>query len=80
MCFLPQWDQDFDGIGDKCDLCQFAFDPFNEPYVDQNTGKLWDTIGRFCAGAYAPDAICAAKEPEAETSTGTGDDDTGTSG
>jgi hypothetical protein len=58
-------------VGDACDLCKFSYDPFNEPYVDDNTGKLWDNIGRFCAGQYAPDAICAAEEPE-------GDDDTGT--
>lgn len=81
MCFLPQWDQDFDGVGDKCDLCKFAYDPLNEPYIDENTGKLWDTIGRFCAGSYSADAICAAEEPEGETGTGTdGEAETGGTG
>ncbi|KIG13198.1 OmpA-like transmembrane domain protein [Enhygromyxa salina] len=79
LCFLPQWDQDFDGIGDACDLCPFSYDPFNEPYVDENTGKVWDNIGRFCAGQYSPDNICAAQEPsgEMETGTDTGDETTG---
>ena len=81
MCFLPQWDQDFDGVGDRCDLCPFAYDPFNEPYVDENTGKLWDSIGRFCAGAYSADNVCAAEDGPEETGTGTdGDTGTGTGG
>jgi hypothetical protein len=76
MCFLPQWDQDFDGLGDACDLCPFSFDPNNEPYVDENTGKLWSSFGKYCAGAYSPDAICAAQDAE-DTDT---DDGTGTDG
>lgn len=80
MCFLPQWDQDFDGIGDRCDLCPFSFDPFNEVYVDANTGKVWDNVGRFCAGSYAPDTLCAAREAadpgEGESETG-GETETG---
>jgi hypothetical protein len=58
-CLLPPLDYDFDGIGDDCDLCPFAFDPFNEPYVDDE-GALWTTIGEFCAGDYltTPGAMC----------------------
>ncbi|NVB41857.1 thrombospondin type 3 repeat-containing protein [Pseudenhygromyxa sp. WMMC2535] len=76
MCFLPQWDQDFDGIGDACDLCPFNYDPFNETYVDENTGKRWDNVGKYCAGVYAPDAVCAAEEEEESTDTGTDTGDT----
>ena len=81
MCFLPQWDQDFDNVGDACDLCPFAFDPFNEAYVDQNTGKLWDNIGRFCAGDYSADALCAAADAADTGGNETGDTgDTGETG
>ena len=76
LCFLPQWDQDYDGIGDACDLCKFQFDPFNEPYVDPSTGKLYADRGRFCFGDYAPDAICAAEDASGGGDTG----DTGTDG
>jgi hypothetical protein len=49
MCSLPQWDQDFDGLGDGCDLCRFSFDPSNEPYVD-DLGQLWPDAGEACSG------------------------------
>jgi hypothetical protein len=58
-CLLPQDDQDFDGIGDGCDLCVFAFDPYNEPYVD-DFGMLWPNIGTVCAGDYEPGIVPGA--------------------
>jgi hypothetical protein len=56
-CALPQLDQDFDGLGDEVDLCPFMFDPTNAQYVDDG-GMLWPTDGKYCNGAYSPDAIC----------------------
>ena len=50
-CFLPPRDQDFDGLGDECDLCRFAFDPTNTPYTDEQ-GRLWPNDGQFCNGEY----------------------------
>ncbi|MCB9701671.1 MAG: thrombospondin type 3 repeat-containing protein [Myxococcales bacterium] len=55
-CTLPQWDQDFDGVGDTCDLCPFAFDPDNEPYVNEN-GRLYPEAGKYCNGNYDIDKI-----------------------
>jgi len=60
-CTLPQFDQDYDGIGDVCDLCPFAFDPDNEPYVNEN-GRLFPEAGKYCNGTYAIDQIQAALE------------------
>lgn len=57
MCFVPQWDQDFDGLGDQCDLCEFAFDPDNTPFVD-SSGMEWPNDGAFCNGEYN----CSAQE------------------
>ncbi|MDC0723001.1 thrombospondin type 3 repeat-containing protein [Nannocystis bainbridge] len=54
MCTLPQRDQDFDGIGDECDLCQFSFDPDNTLYKDQNN-KVWPQYGQYCSGVWAVD-------------------------
>ncbi len=49
FCLLPTWDQDFDGIGDRCDKCPFAHDPSNASYVDQND-KVWEDLGAACQG------------------------------
>jgi hypothetical protein len=73
-CLMPQSDQDFDGIGDECDLCPFAFDPDNAFYKDENN-KVWSTYGKFCRGNYDPDKGLATCEEAADTDT---DTDTGT--
>ncbi|HEY0138309.1 MAG TPA: thrombospondin [Nannocystis sp.] len=70
MCLMPQPDQDFDGIGDACDLCPFAFDPENAKYKDAN-GKLWPTSGKYCAGEYDPENVLTSCE-EAVDSDGEG--------
>jgi hypothetical protein len=44
-------DQDFDGIGDACDLCPYAFDPNNSFYKDENN-KVWPNYGNVCRGVY----------------------------
>ena len=78
-CLLPPRDQDHDGVGDACDLCDFAFDPENTQYVDTN-GRLWPQDGAYCNGDYAPDVVCQDDEP-AGTGTGTGGEtDGGSSG
>lgn len=56
-CELPLVDQDFDGIGDQGDLCPFAFDPENLPYVDEG-GMVWEHDGKYCNGEYSLDAQC----------------------
>jgi hypothetical protein len=55
MCRIAPADQDFDGVGDACDTCQFAFDPTNEPSDDPQqgaacTGEYADTPGARCSG------------------------------
>ncbi|MCH9686582.1 MAG: thrombospondin type 3 repeat-containing protein, partial [Deltaproteobacteria bacterium] len=40
VCLLPPRDQDYDGIGDACDLCEYAWDPQNQQYIDA-VNKLW---------------------------------------
>ena len=79
QCFLPPRDQDYDGVGDACDLCEFAYDPENTQYVD-DFGKLWPKDGAFCNGAYLPDLLCEDEEPDFGTGTGTGGDGSGSGG
>lgn len=63
MCFLPQRDQDYDGIGDRCEYnrCEFAFDPTGAPFVDPN-GRLWSDAGAACNGELAADNVCELEE------------------
>jgi hypothetical protein len=78
-CFLPQFDQDFDGLGDACDLCPFDFDPDNQPYIDVN-GRVWPNDGKFCNGDYSIDNKCSDDMP-VETDGGSGGEtDSGGSG
>jgi hypothetical protein len=69
MCLLPQWDQDFDGLGDACDLCPYQFDPTNAFYIDPVTKKQYEDRGRYCYGEYSPDELCKDEEMEADPDT-----------
>lgn len=51
LCLLPQWDQDYDALPDTCDLCRWAFDPTNAPFVD-DSGMTWPNDGAVCNGEY----------------------------
>lgn len=61
QCTLPVLDQDFDDLADVCDLCPFAFDPDNAPYIDANN-KLWPSDGAVCSGPAAM-AECSGVTP-----------------
>lgn len=50
-CKLPPRDEDFDGVGDSCDKCQWSHDPTDTPYTDDN-GMLWPNDGAFCNGEF----------------------------
>ncbi|MBL4683040.1 MAG: thrombospondin type 3 repeat-containing protein [Nannocystaceae bacterium] len=73
LCFLPQFDQDYDGFGDICDLCPFDFDNRNTPYVDGN-GKVWPKAGAFCNGEYSIDTKCVDDDGMATGGSGGSDD------
>lgn len=80
-CLMPQFDQDFDGVGDECDLCPYAFDPNNEFFKDENN-KLWPNYGKFCKGQYDPEkeqSTCEDASEDTDTDTDT-DTDGGTAG
>ncbi|MEM9458396.1 MAG: thrombospondin type 3 repeat-containing protein [Myxococcota bacterium] len=76
LCLLPPRDQDHDGVGDACDLCEFAWDPENLPYVDAN-GRVWPKDGALCNGEYAPARVCADDIDDGSAGTG---ESTGTGG
>ena len=79
MCLLPPRDQDFDGYGDRCDLCPFDYDPENAPYVDINN-RVWPKAGAACNGAYALDNRCKADMTDTDgESSSSGSGDAGTS-
>jgi hypothetical protein len=61
VCLLPQFDQDYDGYGDPCDLCPFDFDPENTEYVDAN-GRVWPDDGAYCNGDYNIENKCAEED------------------
>lgn len=56
-CKLPPLDQDFDGLGDVCDLCPLAFDPENLPYIAPD-GAVWPNDGKYCNGEFAIENVC----------------------
>jgi hypothetical protein len=77
MCLLPTRDQDFDGVGDRCDLCSFDFDPENTAYTDANN-RLWPKAGAVCNGPYSLETRCAVDMTDTEGDS-TGDTGAGSS-
>ncbi len=76
MCLLAPRDQDFDGLGDRCDLCPFDYDPENAAYVDSNS-RVWPKAGAVCNGVYALDKRCKADMTDtdgSESGSGSGTD------
>jgi hypothetical protein len=77
QCFLPPRDQDFDGVGDACDLCEYAFDPSNAFAVDPVTNRVFVTAGAACSYQLDPEELCDVDEPGVDTDTDGGTDTDG---
>jgi hypothetical protein len=76
MCLLPTRDQDFDGFGDRCDLCAFDYDPENEAYTDANN-RLWPKYGAVCSGPYSLETRCAVDMTDTDGESTAGTEPTG---
>ncbi len=69
VCFLPVYDQDYDGYGDSCDFCPTSFDPENLPFIDAN-GRVWPGKGKFCFGDYSIENRCGDEDTEGTAGSG----------
>ncbi len=72
QCRLPPIDQDYDGLGDACDLCPFDFDPTNASYVDDE-GRTWPNDGAACSGGNSLAARCEDEPGGGDDGEATGD-------
>ena len=79
ICFLPQWDQDYDGLGDRCDLCPQDYDPRNEPYRNE-AGKVFPDAGKYCNGDYNIENKCGGDDDGGDTGGTDGGSDGGSDG